>query len=45
MERFVMASDDASRTGGIWFSVWIWEGIAGEFVMGRELSCTSRSKI
>ena len=39
----VMASDEASSTGGIWFSVEKWEGIAGE--LGRRLSWTSRSKI
>lgn len=39
-----MASEDASRTGGIWFSVCMCDGMAGE--VGRiVLSCTSRSNI
>lgn len=41
---FVIASEEASRTGGIWFSVWMCDGIAGE-LGGKVLSCTSRSKI
>jgi hypothetical protein len=42
---FVIASEEASSTGGIWFSVWMCDGIAGEFGTGTELSCTSRSNI
>ena len=39
-----MASEEASRTGGIWFSVCMWDGMAGD--VGRiALSCTSRSNI
>ncbi len=40
----MIASEEASRTGGIWFSVCIWDGMAGE-VGSRALSCTSRSNI
>jgi hypothetical protein len=26
----VIASDASSRTGGMWFSVWMWLGMAGD---------------
>ena len=40
-----MAIEEASRTGGIWFSVEICEGIAGEVAIGAISSWTLRSKI
>lgn len=41
----MMASEVASNAGGMWFSTWMWEGMAGELGMAAALSCTSRSKI
>ena len=40
-----MAIEEASRTGGMWFSVVMWEGMAGEAVVARPSSWTLRSKI
>lgn len=42
---FVMASEDASSTGGMWFSVWMWDGMAGDAGTCTVVSWTSRSNI
>lgn len=41
----VIAAEEASSAGGIWFSVNIWEGIEGEVCKGCMSSWTSRSNI
>ena len=41
----VMATDEASRTEGMWFSVVMCAGMAGEAEAYRPSSCTLRSKI
>ena len=40
-----MATDEASRTEGIWFSVVMCAGMAGEAEAYKPSSCTLRSKI
>ena len=41
----MIARDEASRTAGMWSSVWMCAGMAGDNSLGTTDSCTLRSKI